>query len=48
MHIDDGTEVEIGVPYTRYRVTVDTNVKGELPTDELIEIIKDGGVSMDV
>lgn len=47
MLLDDGTEVETGVPYTHYRVTVDTNIKGELPTDRPVTIIKDGGVSMD-
>lgn len=38
---------DVGTPYTRYGITVVDNIKGELPTDRQIEILKDGGIKED-
>ena len=47
----DGTiyysEDEIGSPYTLYTITVVENIKGELITDDSIQIQKEGGVTRD-
>lgn len=48
----DGTEYmlpesDMGVPYTEYTVTVVENIKGELITDEPIQVYKDGGLARD-
>lgn len=38
---------KFGIPYTRYKVKVCENLRGELPKDKEINISKAGGLSMD-
>lgn len=42
-----GEPIEIGIPHTSYTVQVISNIKGQLKTDEPIEVMKFGGVSQD-
>ncbi|GAA1405233.1 cell surface protein [Glutamicibacter uratoxydans] len=43
----DGSEKEIGTPYSNFKVTVLENLKGELVTTEPIDLQKWGGISED-
>lgn len=44
---EDGTVGEVGNPYTNYTIQVSSNIKGNLQTDEPINILKQGGISQD-
>lgn len=44
---EDGEIKTYGDPYTHFTVKVVDNIKGSLITGESIELVKDGGVSMD-
>ena len=44
---EDGSEKEVGTPYTHYEVEIIENLKGQLDKKNNIEIIKSGGLSED-
>ena len=44
---EDGTQIELTKPYTKYSVEVIENLKGELSQEEPIIITKKGGITKD-
>lgn len=44
---ENGEPLEQGTPYTGYTVQVEENIKGELQTDDPIELKKHGGITQD-
>lgn len=45
--LPDGTVSRFGVPYSHFTVVVTQNIKGELITEQPIEVIKHGGITID-
>ena len=45
--MDSTTYTKGGFPLTHYNVTVVSNIKGELPLNETVPLIKSGGISQD-
>ena len=45
--LPDGTVSRFGVPYSHFTVVVTQNIKGDLITEEPIEVIKHGGITID-
>lgn len=47
MEDKNGRTKEVGTPYTNYTVRVLDNIKGELQTNDQIQVVKQGGIAQD-